>query len=426
MNQKNLNQRIIPLLRLSIFIQILIYLIDFNFQPRRPGQSERVLLFEPSTIIPVILMTLILIALFIPIIQKKISRKSILLILYAQTFITIGSRFLFSLTSNRNFPSPAIGLSRWDTLIFLIIPLIYIAWQYKFTYVIVFCGIVTLTEIIPTILLTRNEWDWYFIAINITSILGRGFILGLIGWIESRLVELQQNQQRQLELSNQKLRKYALTTERLAQSQERNRIARELHDTLAHTLSSVSVQLEAVKALFDLNPGDSKKLLIKSIENTRNGLKETRRTLKDLRSSELESFGLIGAINNVLLSAKERGGFQVNTSLGKDLDSLNDEISHSLFRIVQEAMENIVRHSNAKNVSLTLHLHKNEIVLFISDDGLGFSKRAIKEKDSFGIRGMRERVETLGGVFTINSNPQHGTTIEVVLEKDNDKNNHLR
>jgi len=414
------NQRIIPLLRLSIFIQILIYLIDFNLQPRRPGQPAQLLMFESSTIIPVILMSFILVALFIPTIQKKISHKSILVILFAQTFITIGSRFLFSLASSRIFPSPAIGLSRWDTLIFLILPLIYIAWQYPFTYVIAFCGVVTFTEIIPTILLTRNEWNWFFIAINISSIIGRGLILILIGWIESRLVELQRNQQRQLEITNRKLRKYALTAERLAQSHERNRIARELHDTLAHTLSSVSIQLEAVKALFELNPGESQKLLSKSIENTRNGLKETRRTLKDLRSSQLESLGLVGAINNVIQSARQRTGIHIDAILGKDLDSLDDETSHSILRIVQEAIENIIRHSNASHASLSLQNNKSEIHLIISDDGLGFSKKIIHDQDSYGIRGMRERVEALGGIFTIESQSQKGTRIEVILEKDHD------
>lgn len=419
MNQENLNQRIIPLLRLSIFIQIFIYLIDFNLQPRRPGQPAQ-LLFESSTIIPVILMSLILVALFIPIIQKKISHKSILVILFAQTFITIGSRFLFSLASNRIFPSPAIGLSRWDTLIFLILPLIYIAWQYPFTYVIAFCGVVTITEIIPTILLTRSEWNWFFIAINISSIIGRGLILVLIGWIESRLVELQKNQQRQLEISNRKLRKYALTAERLAQSHERNRIARELHDTLAHTLSSVSVQLEAVKALFEVNPGESQKLLSKSIENTHNGLKETRRTLKDLRSSQLESLGLVGAVNNVIQSAKQRTGIHIDSIVGKELDSLDDETSHSIYRIVQEAIENIIRHSNAHHASLSLQNHKNEIRLSISDDGSGISRKTILDQESYGIRGMRERVEALGGIFTINSQPKKGTRIEVIIEKDYD------
>ena len=423
MNQKSLDQRIIPLLRLSIFIQILIYLITFNFQPRGPSRHYQFFLIDPSSLLPVLLMGVILIALFIPIVQKKLSKKAILGILFAQTIITIGSRFLFSLSADRDLPSPALGFSRWDTLIFLIIPLVYIAWQYKFTYVIVYCSLITLTEIIPSAFFIGD--DWYLFGILSLGILGRGIILGLVGWIEYRLVEMQRSQQKQLEISNAKLRKYAFTTERLAQSQERNRIARELHDTLAHTLSSVAVQLEAVKALFEVNGDEAKSLLVKSLENTRNGLKETRRTLKDLRASELETFGLTRAITNVLLSAKERTGFNVTTAISEELDSLPDEINHCIYRVVQEAVENIVRHSNAKNVSLKLFSKKNEIHLQIFDDGVGINKNMINKKDNFGIRGMQERVEALGGTFSLSGNPKQGTLIDVTIERDYDKNSNL-
>jgi signal transduction histidine kinase len=416
MKQKSLDQRIIPLLRLSIFIQILIYLITFNFQLRGPSRHEQFLYIDPSTLLPVLLMGIILIALFIPIVQKKLSKNGILVILFAQTIITIGSRFLFSLIADQNLRSPALGFSRWDTLIFLIIPLVYIAWQYKFTYVIVYCSLVTLTEIIPTAFFT-NE-DWYLFGIISLGILGRGIILGLVGWIEYRLAEMQRDQQIQLEISNAKLRKYAFTTERLAQSHERNRIARELHDTLAHTLSSVAVQLEAVKTLFDSNSDEAKSLLTKSLENTRNGLKETRRTLKDLRASELETFGLTRAITNVLSSTKERTGINVTTAISEGMDSLPDEINHCLFRVVQEAVENIVRHSNAKNVSIKLFSKNNEVHLQISDDGVGINNNVITKKDNFGIQGMRERVEALGGYFSVSGNPSKGTLIDVSIERD--------
>jgi signal transduction histidine kinase len=418
MKEKSLDQRIIPILRLSIFIQILIYIFTFNFQPRGPSRHEAFLFMEPSTLLPVILMGIILIALFIPIVQKKLSKKAILGILFAQTIITIGSRFLFSLSANRNLPSPALGFSRWDTLIFLVIPLVYIAWQYQFKYVIVYCSLITLAEIIPTAFFTSE--DWYLFGILSLGILGRGIILGLVGWIEYRLVEIQRSQQKQLEVSNAKLRKYAFTTERLAQSQERNRIARELHDTLAHTLSSVAIQLEAVKSLFDINGEEAKSLLVKSLENTRNGLKETRRTLKDLRASELDTFGLTRAITNVLLSAKERAGFNVTTAISEGMDSFPDEINHCLFRVIQEAIENIIRHSNARNVSFKLFLQKKEIHLQISDDGIGINNNAISKKDNFGIRGMQERVEALGGSFSISGSPKKGTLIDVLIERDYD------
>ena len=198
-----------------------------------------------------------------------------------------------------------------------------------------------------------------------------------------------------------------------------------MHDTLAHTLSSVAVQLEAVKALFDVNSDEAKSLLAKSLENTRNGLKETRRTLKDLRASELETFGLTRAITNILLSAKERTGFNVTTAISEGMDSLPDEINHCLFRVVQEAVENIVRHSNAKNVFLKLFSQKNEIHLQIHDDGVGIKKNVINKKDNYGIKGMQERVEALGGSFSLSDNLKKGTLIDVTIEREYDKTSNL-
>jgi hypothetical protein len=95
MNEKSLDQRIIPILRLSIFIQILIYIFTFNFQPRGPSRHEEFLFIDPSALLPVILMGIILVALFIPIIQKRLSKKAILGTLFAQTIITIGSHPLW-------------------------------------------------------------------------------------------------------------------------------------------------------------------------------------------------------------------------------------------------------------------------------------------------------------------------------------------
>ncbi len=137
--------------------------------------------------------------------------------------------------------------------------------------------------------------------------------------------------------ANLKLQKYALTSEKLAQTQERNRLARELHDTLAHTLSSTSVQLEAIKALFDRNPEQAKAMLAQTLDNTKSGLAETRRALVDLRSSELEAYGLTQALRNVFQSASERGGFKVEFHLEKKLDVLPDEISHTIYRTAQES-----------------------------------------------------------------------------------------
>ena len=106
--------------------------------------------------------------------------------------------------------------------------------------------------------LGNERQDLIFQVFNLVSDIARSVVLVIVGWIENQLVNVQREQHTQLLEANKKLRKYALTNEKLAQTQERNRLARELHDTLAHTLSSVSVQLEATKALFDRDPNGAK------------------------------------------------------------------------------------------------------------------------------------------------------------------------
>lgn len=265
--------------------------------------------------------------------------------------------------------------------------------------VIFYCVLIVLAEAAPPFF-PNSKRDLFFAIANIFGDIARSVILAIVGWIENRLVTLQRGQHTQLIEANKQLRKYALANEKLTQTQERNRLARELHDTLAHTLSSVSVQLEATKALFDRDPAEAKKMLDQTIKNTMCGLTETRRTLVDLRSSELESYGLTQAIRNMGNSAAERGGFKIGFHLDKGMDVITDEIGHCLYRITQEALENTLRHANAKNVSINLLFDEDAIKLQVVNDGKGFHAKQVK-KEHLGIRGMRERVEMLGGTFTV-------------------------
>jgi len=273
-------------------------------------------------------------------------------------------------------------------------------------------------ETVPLIF-SGNRRELFFMVANLISDIARSSVLAIVGWIENRLVAVQMEQHSQLSDANKKLRKYALTNEKLAQTQERNRLARELHDTLAHTLSSVSVQLEATKALFDRDPKKARKMLSDTIKNTKDGLTETRRTLFDLRSSELESFGLTQALRNLGKSAAERGGFKIDFQLDKDMDMLSNELGHCLYRTAQEALENIIKHANAENVSVNLLFDAGAIKLQVIDDGKGFDVEQLKD-EHLGIRGMRERVEMLGGSFAVENIPGGGTQISAVLENEND------
>jgi signal transduction histidine kinase len=179
------------------------------------------------------------------------------------------------------------------------------------------------------------------------------------------------------------------------------------------------VQLEAIKALFDRDPAEAKKMLGRTLENTKNGLSETRRALIDLRSSELEAYGLTQAIKNMATSAAERGGFKTEFHLDKDLDMLPEDVTHCLYRCAQEAIENTLRHAKAKNVAVNLTAEDDNVVLTIHDDGMGFDPQLLG-KEHLGIRGMRERVEILGGTLTIESTKGSGTEVRVTLKRNND------
>ena len=383
-------------------------------------------------------MFVILITISIKSVEQRITKRTFLAILYSITLITIFSRHVFSFTLRHFLPDSSPALFRWDAIFFLIIPLVFIAWQFSLKHVIIYCLVVMIADFAPMLfeqnrnlvivtnivsskigIVSQQRMDIFFVVADFLGSFARSVILGIVGWIENRLVTLQRTQHDQLVIANKKLKKYALTSEKLAQTQERNRLARELHDTLAHTLSSTSVQLEATKALFDRDPDQAKAMLTQTLINTKHGLTETRRALVDLRSSELEAYGLTQAIKNLVNSASERGGFTPEFHLDKGMDVLPDEITHCIYRIVQEAVENVLRHANASHAIISLLAESSQIKLTISDNGNGFNPDKTK-KEQLGIRGMRERVEMLGGKFNIVSDLKKGTEITIYLESNYD------
>lgn len=438
MKKEYIDHRVLQILRWSILVQLLFLLIS-SFAPRFSFQQNyfKVDVIDYLTLGSIATMGLILIAISIKRFAQRITKKGLLAILYSVALITIISRHIFSFSVQRMMPDAPPALLRWDAIFFLIIPLVFIAWQYSLKQVLLYCLIVLAADTVPLIFepnrglifvlqnlgaktgaatgFEKTDREFFFLLSDFMGSFARSVILAIVGWIEYSLVAVQRKQHDQLAEANLKLQKYALTSEKLAQTQERNRLARELHDTLAHTLSSTSVQLEAIKALFDRNPEQAKSMLAQTLENTKRGLAETRRALVDLRSSELEAYGLTQAIRNVFTSSGERGGFKVEFHLDKGLDILPDEVSHTLYRTAQEAAENILRHSNASKAEISLLTEADRIKLIIKDNGKGFDPKKVK-KEQLGIRGMRERIEMLGGTFDIHSAEKNGTEINISLE----------
>lgn len=324
----------------------------------------------------------------------------------------LGNLFEYFAPSDRTFV--ILVLRSWLLFPILIVPSVLIAWQYGFKWVLV---LIILSTIVDEILLLPAVSRWNmdtFIILGQPII--RAFSFGVLGHIVSHLLEIQRFQQRALLKANMEISKYSQTLEQLAVSRERNRIARELHDTLAHTLSALAVKMEAFKTTID--PAQPK--LIDEVDQTltviRNGLGETRRVLKDLRPRALEELGLAAAIHNLAAAVAERANFKVTTQV-EDIRTLAPAVEMNVYRIAQEALENVARHAGASEVNIRLNQTAHELTLLIEDNGAGIAQvEQAANGDGFGIQGMHERAVLLGGDLSITNREPGGTVIKLTLE----------
>lgn len=231
----------------------------------------------------------------------------------------------------------------------------------------------------------------------------------LTGWLLRR----QRDQRTALSDANERLAQYAATTEQLAISRERNRLARELHDTLAHSLSAVSVQLEGVQALWDGEAPRARTMLQSALQNTRSGLTESRRALKALRASPLEEDGLPVAVGNLARATAATGPLALDLRVEPCRVGLHPQQEQLLYRSAQEALANVLQHAGATSVRVRLGCEAGVCTLTVVDDGQGFDLAGVDAEAHFGLRGMRERAEMLGALLRIDSEPGRGTTVQL-------------
>jgi signal transduction histidine kinase len=307
----------------------------------------------------------------------------------------------------------------WALIPILLVPLVLIAWQYSFSAVLAFTIFTNATELLILFLVVKK------VTFETLPILGlpviRAFAFGTVGYIVERLMDIQRTQKRKLIMANIQLGQYANTLESLAISRERNRLARELHDTLAHTLSGVSVNLEAIKTMLTPGQGDVEAMLDHSLTATRQGLEETRRTLQDLRAKPLEDLGLELALRTLVKVLADREAIETEVEFSPNLPTLPPDVEQSIYRITQEALENIAKHADARHVSLSMEASGKRVTLTIEDDGKGLNLKNSPVEGQFGIKGMRERAAVVGGTLTVGSRPGYGTTIRFVWERLDDQ-----
>ena len=296
----------------------------------------------------------------------------------------------------------------------LFIGLVLVAWQYQLLTMIIFSVGTNLFEL--SIVFTLGRLNGQQLTAFIFIVMIRTVCFIVVGVFINQLITYLRAQQESLRAANAQLTHFASTLETLTVSRERNRMSRELHDTVVHTLSGLSVQLEAARAYWNVNPDTAKNLLDQSLEATRSGLLETRRALKELRASPLEDLGLVSALQQVSQTAADRGRLALDISLPDQALLLSPDVEQCIYRIAQEAIENVVHHADARRMNVKLTTQEKNIALVIGDDGIGFNPDSHAPSGHFGLAGMRERALLVGGELSIVSRPKSGSTIQLVIK----------
>ena len=199
----------------------------------------------------------------------------------------------------------------------------------------------------------------------------------------------------QLNQANDQLRDYAVNMERMAQMRERNRLAREIHDTLGHTLTGIIMGADAGLALFDVAPEESKKRMEIVAQSARDGLTDVRRSIKALRPDALERFTLEQALEGLVENFRLTTSAQVVYSQEAEELRLDTDEEDVLYRVVQEGLTNAVRHGRADRIEIRITRSGDMVTVSLRDNGTGCAK----PEEGFGLRHMRERLEMLGGTL---------------------------
>ncbi|NVN95483.1 MAG: PAS domain S-box protein [Bacteroidetes bacterium] len=225
--------------------------------------------------------------------------------------------------------------------------------------------------------------------------------------------DISKRKQAEEELTNslEQLHKLAEYIEKVREN-ERRAISRELHDDLGQALTAVKIDLGMiVRSISDNN-------IILKINKVTSLVSETIKTVQrltsQLRPEIIDDLGIVAAIEWYTKDFSQRNGLEILLNLDTDI-SISPNISLIIFRVMQESLTNISRHSKASKVEVKLYIKSDTINLLVTDNGIGITESEIKSKKSFGIISMKERAESVGGSFNIYNEKENGTIIKLIL-----------
>jgi signal transduction histidine kinase len=217
----------------------------------------------------------------------------------------------------------------------------------------------------------------------------------------------------ELREAHEQLQEYALRVEELTVVEERNRLSREMHDTIGHRLTVASVQLEGAQRLCALDPERAAVMVGTVRGQVREALTELRSTVATLRAPVEADLHLRSSLSRLMAHYEQATGLTVHGVLPDEMPDLPDTHRLALYRAAQESLTNIQKHAAAEQVWLVLTVRDNAVTLLVSDDGRGLSLTG--DQGGFGLRGLRERADQLGGDLHLEPRPGGGTQLSFRL-----------
>ncbi|MGE5631265.1 MAG: sensor histidine kinase [Caulobacteraceae bacterium] len=205
-----------------------------------------------------------------------------------------------------------------------------------------------------------------------------------------------------------------------AQEEERKRVAREIHDGPAQLIANLVIKTELCEKLVDMDKEKAKEELINLKQFLRSSLSDVRKIIYDLRPMSLDDLGLVPTLQRYISNYVEESGIYVDFLVFGDSKPLKPVVELAAFRIIQESLTNIRKHSEAKNASVRVEFKEEFINILVSDDGKGFDKSLLKvtkrnDDGGYGLLSMKERVELLNGKFDVKTSPGKGTKIFISM-----------
>jgi PAS domain S-box-containing protein len=233
-------------------------------------------------------------------------------------------------------------------------------------------------------------------------------------------IELAQGLAQQATLALQ-LTRLAEQARNAAVTEERNRMAREIHDTLAQSFTGILIQLQAAEQVLNSSQSESMLHLDSAMRLARAGLTEARRSVFALRPQLLQGGDIVHALNLLVNSIPPESTVKIGLSVSGDPPVMTSDMESNLLRIAQEAVSNAIKHSGGAEIQVRLHVEQDVLKLTIEDDGVGFDPHMPKLSRGFGLISMHERANRIGGELTILTQLGSGTKVHLLMSLSHPK-----